>query len=308
MKSVNPTNASPSQPSTFTYTITVGNQDDEPENLKKIYDGLPVGFSYVTGSTTGVTTNDPSINIYQSESGGTTYEQLTWNLAPLGITLQPSEVASLTFNTTATAPQGVYCNEVWVDPGGQKTSSGPTAKITIGSPSNTLCGGEAVSVTKSVVPRLTPSDTLTTYTYTITIDNIGTASLGMSQLRDLLPAGFSYKVGSTSGDITLVDPHTTLFQGRERLDWDFSPSLSIPSGVIKTVSFDVEAQVAAGDYWNEVWATFDELTYSAYTWPTSSIEVMGVLKSSATGGDTLVYAEVWVGTSSYIVDQWELNR
>ena len=66
--------------------------------------------------------------------------------------------------------------------------------------------------------------------------------------------------------------------------------------------------MAAGDYWNEVWATFDELTYSASTWPTSSVEVMGVLKSLATGGDTQVYAEVWVGTSSYIVDQWELNR
>ena len=60
----------PSTLTTFTYTITVENQDDQPGKVNKIHDELPAGFSYVLGSTTGVTQDDPVINA----------QHLEWNL------------------------------------------------------------------------------------------------------------------------------------------------------------------------------------------------------------------------------------
>ncbi|MCH8898077.1 MAG: DUF11 domain-containing protein, partial [Chloroflexi bacterium] len=68
-KVVTPTTAVASTLTTFTYTITVTNGDDESENLNKIHDLLPAGFSYIAGSTSGVTTADPTI----------VGQQLTWS-------------------------------------------------------------------------------------------------------------------------------------------------------------------------------------------------------------------------------------
>ena len=70
VKTVSPTTAVTGSLTTFTYTITVTNRDDNLENLTKIHDELPTGFTYVLGSTSGVTTANPSISGHQ----------LTWNL------------------------------------------------------------------------------------------------------------------------------------------------------------------------------------------------------------------------------------
>ena len=80
-----------------------------------------------------------------------------------------------------------------------------------------------------------------TFTYTITIENTGTDHLHPTQVRDLLPVGFTYVPGTTSGDITVADPATTLFQGRQRLTWDFSSTVHMhqDGDPKKTLVFDV---------------------------------------------------------------------
>ena len=123
-KTVSPEFAMPGRPTTFTYTITVENRDDEPENLTTIIDILPTGFGYVGGSTTGVTTDEPNI------SG----QELTWDLPSLGLVLQPGDVVNLLFDAQASVGQYNYCNQAWVEPGGYATGTGPTARVEVGFP------------------------------------------------------------------------------------------------------------------------------------------------------------------------------
>jgi uncharacterized repeat protein (TIGR01451 family) len=301
LKTVDPATAAPYSLTTLTYTVTVENRDDQSENLQKVRDGLPPGFSYVSGSTSGVTLADPTIKIKQSEPGGPTYEELTWNLSSLQITLQPGESAVLVFQADASVAEGNYCNTAWAEPGGEKTSTGATALVAVGEPPTNLCPGQAATVTKTVQPAIVPADTPTDYTYTITIENTGASAVTLERVRDLLPEGFLYTAGSTGGTVTSEDPAMTMQQGRQRLTWDFNPEPSIAPGVTETIVFTVNAQATAGEYWNEVWVTLDEFSHAVYSWPTSVVKAMGVMQTTATRGDGTASSEVWVGTDSYIV-------
>ena len=130
----------------------------------------------------------------------------------------------------------------------------------------------------------------------------------MSVIRDLLPAGFTYKIGSVSGGITGAEPNSTMHQGRERLDWKFSPAFQLLSGPTRTLVFEATASVQAGDYLNEVWVTFDEFADRLYSWPAGAVKVMGAFQIGASNSDTAVSAEMWIGTDSFIVAQWDLKR
>ncbi|MBI2867042.1 MAG: DUF11 domain-containing protein [Chloroflexi bacterium] len=297
-KVVTPTTAEPDTLTDFTYTITVENRDDEARNLTKVHDRLPSGFSYVPGSTSGVTTSDPSI------SG----QVLTWDTAPLGITLQPGQSVTLTFHSQASVGEANYCNEAWIEPGGEQTSSGPTAKITVGSPPNGLCQGAAVDVAKTVDPQVALSNVLSSFTYTITIENGGTVVLNMSQIRDLLPPFFFYVSGSAAGDITTSNPQINMFSGRQRLTWAFSPQVQVQPGQTKTLTFQATAQAGPGDYWNEVWVTLDEFANPVYTWPTAPVTILDVVSIIAVSQGTRTESEVWFTVNGFLEKTWDVAR
>jgi uncharacterized repeat protein (TIGR01451 family) len=104
------------------YEITVTNPNATAVSLDSIVDTLPPGFSYVTGSTTGVTTEDPSIE----------GQTLTWS-GPfeLGATGQ----VSLEFDVTVASEAGQYPNEASATAEGFTIeSTGPVASITVESP------------------------------------------------------------------------------------------------------------------------------------------------------------------------------
>jgi uncharacterized repeat protein (TIGR01451 family) len=101
------------------YTITIDNSGDAPETLNTITDALPSGFSYVTGSSSVLTTADPAV------SG----QNLTWN-GPFSLAAHGSAV--LTFSATASATPGDYLNNAGAtDEGLPVTPTGPTAKVTV---------------------------------------------------------------------------------------------------------------------------------------------------------------------------------
>ncbi|MCI0816104.1 MAG: DUF11 domain-containing protein, partial [Chloroflexi bacterium] len=178
-KAVTPETASPSTLTTFTYTITVTNGSKTAKGINQMVDELPAGFSYVGGTTTGLTTNDPTV------SG----QQLEWDVASMDIDLAPDDSVVLSFDAQASVPEGVYCNEAWVHPGGESTSSGKTAGVTVGSPSSGVCGGTAVAVSATVDPDSAVAGVSTTFAFAVVIDNIGSTDVGVSEVRDLLPAG-----------------------------------------------------------------------------------------------------------------------
>jgi len=268
----------------LTYTITVQNFDSDPINqVTNIYDRLPPGFCYQNNSTTGqitsggvtnqISVGDPAVDYL----GGPTQcpnasmtQELEWNMP--NTPLASGAVLTLAFQATASPVDGTYCNGAWANPGGLSTRSGKSAVVQVGS-SGGVCAGTAVKLSKTVVSAsglilAAPTDPLTqkfTFNvgYTITIENIGTNPVEVERIRDLLPSGFSYNLGTTTGDISFnPGEHLESSADRWRLTWDLDPEMVIASGATKTVSFNTTATVQRGDYWNDVLLTIDDGGYA----------------------------------------------
>lgn len=293
-------NGFPVATSTHTYTIRVENWSDTDEAINKILNELPPGFVYVEGSTllNGAPFPDATVG-----GGGS---RLTW--LSVDTTLPPQGSLELTFDAAIPTPdEGRYCDEAFVMPHGMKTSSGKTAFVTIGSPINELCQGKAVVVSKTVDTPIAAADTPTVFTYAITVDNIGTADLNVLYINDRLPKFFTFVATSTAGDFTTAEPSITIESGRQKLTWNFTPNIDLPSGATMVHTFKAEATVASGDYWNEAWVKIIEIPDEIYTWPTAKVEAMGVFEITATDGKRSVFAEVWLGASSYVIGKLNVN-
>lgn len=294
-KTVNPSTAAPLVPTVFTYTIIVQNRDNESTPFNQFRDILPPGFAYVLGSTRGITTDNPSV------SG----QELVW---AVNEELQPGQSATLIFDALASVPQGNYCNEAWAIPLSDKTSSGQTALVRVGSPPNDLCQGAAAILTKTVTPNVVAANKLTTYTYTIRLQNSGSVTLNANKITDRLPSSFLYVLGSTSGDFTSANPATSISGGRQQLIWNLNPAVQINPGQTKTLTFRAVAQLPVGEYWNEVWMTINEFQHDKYTWPTAPVKVMGAFRVTVTNGAATSAAQVWLDSESYYVAEWEIAR
>ncbi len=153
------------------YTITIDNTNPIPATVTSISDTLPAGFSYLTGSTTGATTSDPS-------SGGGT---LSWS----GPIVVPGEgSASLHFGVTVSNTPGTYNNvAAAVAPGFTVAPTGETAPITVtaavvlgitstGEPASVTAGANAkrvVTVSNSGAAAATGASTTLTVPTGVTL-------------------------------------------------------------------------------------------------------------------------------------------
>lgn len=101
------------------YTITINNPTGADVTLTSITDHLPAGFTYVPGSTTGVTTSEPTV------SG----QDVTWTGS---FTAPAAGTATLTFGVTASTVAGTYTNSVDGAATAQTVvGSGDTAPVTV---------------------------------------------------------------------------------------------------------------------------------------------------------------------------------
>ena len=266
---------------TFTYAVVLSNMTEDTKTVTKIRDDFPQGLTYTPGSTSGLTTSEPDI----------VSSDLRWSLTSAEGTLAPFTNKTLQFQMQGSLPEGVHCNDIWVSPGGDKTRSGLTAKIVAGLPASTLCSGTAVQLAKTVTPQVVPSNTQTTFTYTITLVNDGTNSSDVSKITDVMPPGFSYVVASTQG-LTTADPSIKLvIQGtQEELSWTGAPLSVVAPGQTLTLTLQAVATLQVEGSYNEVTATVSGLNYDLYTWPNARVEVVGVFDMSSTDNDTTTSA------------------
>ncbi|MDZ7797053.1 MAG: hypothetical protein U5N56_08405 [Candidatus Marinimicrobia bacterium] len=108
--------------SNLTYTITVSNTGNIAGILTSIVDNLPDGFSYVAGSSSGLTTADPNI------SGNQLSWQGSWNVPVSGS-------VSLTFTAKAALSGEEYANFVTINGNNfALMNTGPTALVSISGP------------------------------------------------------------------------------------------------------------------------------------------------------------------------------
>ena len=105
------------------YTITVSNPGAVPATLSSISDTLPAGFTYTPGSTTGVTTANPSISA----------STLTWN-GPFTVPAATNSPGTVTlhFGVTVSSVPATYTNSATANGDGLTVvPSGPTAPIVV---------------------------------------------------------------------------------------------------------------------------------------------------------------------------------
>ncbi|MEK7682179.1 MAG: hypothetical protein AAB369_05060, partial [Chloroflexota bacterium] len=125
--------------------------------------------------------------------------------------------------------------------------------VATSTPVSTPQPGHNIQVGKTVTPAYAPPGQTTVFTYTIQISNTGTATIKLEQVWDILPQGFTYVPGSSSG-ITTTEPTLTMQSGQQNVTWEFdSPHPSIPSGQARTQVFQATATPQDGIYHNEAW-------------------------------------------------------
>ncbi len=256
---------------------------------------------------------------------GPQYE-LQWILSP-NVQIQPQEELTLTFQVTSTVPDGTYYNQVevkydpwWTSPGiDVKTGSPQTAPIAVGTGTPSCLHGAGLRITQSVAPQEVEAGVQTEFTYTVNIENISPQTLWICEVRDWLPATFTYVYGSPTGAIAR-DPDNVNWKADEEryeLKWvyDEDDGYMFPIDAAQTKSFAFKAlgTVEQGMiYANEV----KEVRYSYVnscaedgggkakggTDPNSTVTTKGLYDLSAVAADGSVLSRVLFNAGAGTVD------
>lgn len=179
-KTVNPTTALMVAP--VTYTITLTSVSNTATTISSIVDTLPTGFSYKSGSTTGMTTANPSI----------TGQVLTWSSPG---TVPANGTATLNFQAITPNTRGTFPNSA--------TASGPSfATVSTGNTASLQVESPVMSFTKTADKTdAAPGGTIT---YTLTYSNIGDAPAYTVIILDNVPVYTTYVTSSTVGTGTTI--------------------------------------------------------------------------------------------------------
>ncbi len=172
---------------------------------------------------------------------------------------------TLSFQASATKPDGTYSNQAsaqyktWWDnyDKNKVIDTPPTAYVTVGT-GQPNCG-EAIKVSKTVLPEEVEPGVETTFTFTISIENTMLFDLPLDEIDDLLPPGFTYVASSSSG-FWPYDPNSIkLTDSRWNLRWHMHMAATLPAGQTVTQTFQATATLDTGyDYANEAWVDWKE--------------------------------------------------
>jgi uncharacterized repeat protein (TIGR01451 family) len=175
-KTVTPTTAAAGE--TVTYTITVTNTGMGEGFITQITDVLPSGFTYRTGTSSGLTTSNPTLNSQILTWTG------NWTVSRIGGS-NPTQTLSFQANTGSVA--GTNFNIVTVSGSNfTTTSSGSTAPVTVAAP--------LMSLTKSIdKPSARPGEDLI---YSIHYRNLGDGPAYTLIIMDTIPLNTTYVSGS----------------------------------------------------------------------------------------------------------------
>lgn len=148
-------------------------------------------------------------------------------------------------------------------------------------------------------------------TYTITVRNVGTSTIYLTEVGDRLPAGFQaveYIAGSSSG-ISQADPQISWANGRLQLVWPLgtNPGYRMDAGTVHQQQFRVLATIGWETYLNLAWvvAKPSSIGYVS-TGDTAPVEGARLYDVTSTAGNAVVKARVGLaGDSSVTVISWQ---
>jgi uncharacterized repeat protein (TIGR01451 family) len=173
------------------YTITVSNPNGVAATLTSITDTLPVGFSYVAGSSTGATTSNPTI------AG----QVLTWNGS---FNVPANGITTLSFDVTVASTAGEYFNNATAEAGSTSVlPTGDTAPITVTEPA-----GITVSANDATVnPEGNSGTTNATFTVTLSESAAGDVTVDYATVAGTATAGADFT--ATTGTLTFTGGDTS---------------------------------------------------------------------------------------------------
>ncbi len=159
---------------TVVYTVTVTNTGTAAAVLTSIQDLLPSGFSYITGSSLGLTAVDPAIN----------GQILTWQG---NWVISEHSSANLVFKVLTGGTSGTFYNSVTVSGNNfPAANSGNTAAVTVGAP--------LLSLVKQVNKiSAAPGEEII---YSIHYKNVGAGNARTIVITDNIPLNTTYVAGS----------------------------------------------------------------------------------------------------------------
>jgi uncharacterized repeat protein (TIGR01451 family) len=160
------------------YRVTISNGNPEGVTVNEITVTLPPGFSYVAGSSTGVTRTDPDI------SGQT----LTWT-GPF--TVSGGGEITIDFNVRVSQSPGTYTIDATAASSHDVSPATNAAPITVAASAD-------LGLTKT--PSTNEVARGGTFTYALTAHNSGPSPVPSAFVTDTLPTGFTFNAGlSTPG-------------------------------------------------------------------------------------------------------------
>lgn len=204
------------------YTIAIANPNVRDVTLTSLHDDLPPGFSYISGSTSGLTDADPAI------AG----QRITW-AGPLVI--PGSTTAILHFEVRVATVPGTY----------RDTAAGVADGYTV-IPDEQAAPATVTPLQSTTTPILEVSKTADDVAgvaglltgYTITFTNPTDQPLQLTSVDERLAPDAEYRPGSTTG-ITTDDPQID----GPRLRWDVDVTIA-PLSAVK-LHFGVRLSVFA---------------------------------------------------------------
>lgn len=222
------------------YTITIANPNVRDVTLTSLYDDLPPGFTYISDSTTGLTTAEPAI------SG----QRLTW-AGPLVI--PGSTTVTLHFEVTASTVPGTYRN----------TAAGTADGFTV-IPDEQAAPAEVRPLESTSTPDLEVTKIADDASglaglrtgYTITFSNPTDKTLQLTTVDERMAVGAAYLPGSTTG-LTTADPTVDGRNLRWAVDVPVAPRSALTlhfgvrlplaaDGVVRNPSVSAGVQAASG--------------------------------------------------------------
>ncbi|MEX0760958.1 MAG: hypothetical protein WD208_09875 [Dehalococcoidia bacterium] len=232
---VSPQQVPPNTPTEVTFTMRVVNDDVVAHDIIRL-EAKPQAFSptYVTGSSTGITTDDPSF----------TAGKWRWNLSPYGSVPPFGGEVQLSWRMIVDQNnEKNYWTAGSVRFDGIGTVSAPIAHIRVASL------GDLV-ITSSVEPAQVTAGAGQTFEYTINVENTGDGPLTFGWIRHDAPTHFDYVDGSTSGE-TLADPSRQhdVINDRWQYRWNLGGQIIDP-GATASISFEVTGNLVPGIYYS----------------------------------------------------------
>lgn len=107
--------------------------------------------------------------------------------------------------------------------------------------------------------------------YSVLIDNRNAFEVNVTNVIDLLPAGFSYVPGSTSGALT-IDPAITTTTAGQVLTW--TATITVPALGAAMFHFEVVVGTATGTFYNNAAATAANVISVSPTGDTAPVHVL----------------------------------